>query len=102
MSSYVEHEHESFIKQVSHVDLNMTQSRLASTHDLFINGLVVSVSLVVLNFAIPTHIHNTLPSPPINLSLSLSLSVRFYPFSLSRIDPNNTRFITHHHTHYLI
>ena len=44
MSSYVEHEHESFIKQVSHVDLNMTQSCLASTHDLFINGLVVSVS----------------------------------------------------------
>ena len=73
MSSHVEYEHEPFIKQVNRVDLNMTWSRLVLTHDLSINGLVVSISQVVLNFAILTHIHNTLPPPPISLSLTLSL-----------------------------
>ena len=42
MSSHVEHEHNPFIKQVSCVDPNMTQTHLASTHDLFINKLVMS------------------------------------------------------------
>ena len=31
----------------------MTRTRLASTHNLFINGLVVSGSRVVLDFATP-------------------------------------------------
>ena len=59
MGSHVEHEHDQFIKRVSHVNPNMTQIRLASTHDLFINGLVMSGSGVVLrlrivsNFATP-------------------------------------------------
>ena len=53
MGSHVEDEHGPFIKQVSHVNPNMTQTHLASTHDLFINGLVVSGSQVVSNFATP-------------------------------------------------
>ena len=51
MDSYDEHKYDPFIKQVSLVDQNMTQTCLASTHDLFINGLVVSSSWVVSNFA---------------------------------------------------
>ena len=54
MGSHVEHEHDLFIKRVSHVNPNMTQTRLASTHNLFINGLVVLGSRVVSNFATPT------------------------------------------------
>ena len=55
INSYVEHEHDLFIKWISHVDLNITWTHLASTHDLFINGLVVSRSQVVSDFATPTH-----------------------------------------------
>ena len=54
MGSHVEHEHDLFIKQVSHVNPNMTRTCLASTHDLFINVLVVSDLRVVLDFATPT------------------------------------------------
>ena len=49
--SPVEHEHDSFIKRVSRVNPKMTRTRLASTHDLFINGLVVSGLQIVSNFA---------------------------------------------------
>ena len=52
-SSHLEYEHGSFIKQVNYVNLNTTWTHLASIHDLFINGLVVSSSWVVLDFAIP-------------------------------------------------
>ena len=52
-SSHVEYEHDSFIKQVSYVNLNTTRTYLVSTHDLFINELVVSSSWVVLDFATP-------------------------------------------------
>ena len=48
-----EPEHDPFIKRVSCVDPNMTRTHLASTHDLFINGLVVSGSQVVSDFATP-------------------------------------------------
>ena len=51
-SSHVEHEHDPFIKQVGRVNLNMTRTHLASTHDLFINRLVLSGSQVVSDFAI--------------------------------------------------
>ena len=44
MDSYDEHKHDQFIKQVSLIDPNMTRICLASTHNLFINGLVVSSS----------------------------------------------------------
>ena len=44
MDSYDEHKYDPFIKQVSLVDQNMTRTCLASIHDLFINGLVVSSS----------------------------------------------------------
>ena len=47
MGSHVEHEHDPFIKQVSYVDPNMTRTHLASTHDLFINKLVMSGSRVI-------------------------------------------------------
>ena len=40
VGSHVEHEHNPFIKRFSRVNLNMTRTRLASTHDLFINRLV--------------------------------------------------------------
>ena len=53
MSSHVKHEHNPFIKQVNHVNLNITQTRLASTHNIFINGLIMSGSQVVLNFVTP-------------------------------------------------
>ena len=43
MGLHIEHEHNPFIKRVSRVNPNMTRTRLASTHDLFINGLVVPV-----------------------------------------------------------
>ena len=52
-SSHVEYEHDSFIKQVSYVNLNTTRTHLVSIHDLFINELVVSSSWVVLDFATP-------------------------------------------------
>ena len=50
---YVEYEYNLFMKQVSRVNPNMTQTRLALTHDLFINKLVVSGSQVVLDFSTP-------------------------------------------------
>ena len=50
-SSHVEYEHDLFIKWVSHVDPNMTRTRLISTHDLFINRLVMSSSRIVSDFA---------------------------------------------------
>ena len=53
MGSYVEHEHDPFIKRVSHVNSNMTRTHLVSTHDLFINELIVLDSQVVSDFAIP-------------------------------------------------
>ena len=49
-----EPEHDPFIKRVSCVDPNITRTYLASTHDLFINELVVSGSRVVLDFATPS------------------------------------------------
>ena len=48
-----EPEHDPFIKRVSRVNPNMTRTHLASTYDLFINGLVVSGSRVVSDFATP-------------------------------------------------
>ena len=53
MGSHGEHEHNSFIKRVSHVNSNMTRTHLVSTHDLFINELVVLDSQVVSDFATP-------------------------------------------------
>ena len=52
-SLHVEYEHNSFIKQASCINLNMIRTCLASTHDLFINGLVMSGSQVMLDFATP-------------------------------------------------
>ena len=49
----VEHEHDPFIKRVSRVNPNMTQTHLTLTYDLFINELVVSGSQIVSNFATP-------------------------------------------------
>ena len=54
MDSHVEHKLNSFIKWVSRVNLNMTQIHLTSTHNLFINRLIVSNSWAVLDFATPT------------------------------------------------
>jgi len=54
MDLYIEHEHDPFIKRVNRVNPNMTGTRLVSTHDLFINGLIVSGSHVVSDFATPT------------------------------------------------
>ena len=51
MGSYFEHKHDPFIKWISHINPNMTWTRLASTHDLFINKLVISGSQVVSDFA---------------------------------------------------
>ena len=51
--SHAKHEPDPFIKQVSHVNPNITWTRLASTHNLFTNGLFMSGLLVVSDFAIP-------------------------------------------------
>ena len=51
MGSHVKHDHDPFIKWVSHVDPDMTRNCLDSTHDLFINGLIVSGSRVMSDFA---------------------------------------------------
>ena len=53
MGSHTKHEPDLFIKWVSHVNPNMTRTRLASTHDLFINGLVVSSLRVMSDFVTP-------------------------------------------------
>lgn len=53
MGSHVEHKHDLFIKRVSRVDSIITRTCLALTHDLFINGLVVSSSQVMSDFATP-------------------------------------------------
>lgn len=50
-SSHVKHKHDLFIKQVNCVDSNMTRTRLASTYDLFTNGLIMSSLRVVSDFA---------------------------------------------------
>ena len=55
MSLHVEHEPDLFIKQISCVNMNMTQARLALTHDLFKNKLIVSGSRVVSDFATPIY-----------------------------------------------
>ena len=52
-SLHVEYEHNSFIKQASCINPNMIRTCLALTHDLFINGLVMSGSQVMLDFATP-------------------------------------------------
>ena len=52
--SHVVHEHNIFIKQVNHINLNMTRTRLALTHDQFINGLAVLGLRIVSNFVTPT------------------------------------------------
>ena len=39
--SHVEYEHDPFIKRVSRVNPNMTQTHFATTHNPFINRLVV-------------------------------------------------------------
>ena len=54
-SSHIKHEHDPFIKRVSRVDPNMTRTSLASTHDLFINGLVMSGSRIMSDFSTPTN-----------------------------------------------
>ena len=51
---HAEHEYDPFIKWVSCVNLNMTCTHLTSTHDLFINELVVLGSRVVSDFVTPT------------------------------------------------
>ena len=48
-------EHDPFIKRISRVNPNMTRTHLALTHDLFINGLVVSGLRVVSDFATPNN-----------------------------------------------
>ena len=58
--SHVEHESDPFIKRINRVNPNMTWTHLASTHDLFINRLVMLDLLVALDllvvsdFATPT------------------------------------------------
>ena len=54
--SHVEHESDPFIKRINRVNPNMTITHLdlVSTHDLFINKLVVSNLLVVSDFTTPT------------------------------------------------
>ena len=54
MGSHIECEYNSFIKRVNHVNPYMIQTRLASTHNLFINRLVVLGLWVVSNFVIPS------------------------------------------------
>ena len=54
MDSHVEHKLNPFIKWVSRVNPNMTQIHLTSTHNLFINGLIMSNLWTVLDFATPT------------------------------------------------
>ena len=51
MSLHVELEHNPFIKWVSYVDPNMIRTHLGSTHDLFINGLVILSLWVMSDFA---------------------------------------------------
>ena len=55
MDLHAEHEHDPFIKQVSYVNSKMTQTHLASTDDLFINGLVVLSLRVMSDFTTPTY-----------------------------------------------
>ena len=77
MGSHDEHKHDPFSKRVSRVDPNMTRIRLASTHDLFINGLVVSGSQIVSDCATPSkqrHLHLSF------LICSKSLVWNFKPF----------------------
>ena len=53
MGSHDGHEHDPFSKLVSNVDPNMIRTCLASTHNLFINGLVVSDTRIVSDFSTP-------------------------------------------------
>ena len=51
MDLYVEHEHDPFFKWVNRVNPNITRTHLTSTHDFFINMLVMSGSRIVSNFS---------------------------------------------------
>ena len=51
MDLHVEHEHDPFFKRVNRVNPNIIRTRLASTHDLFINMLVMSGLRIVSNFS---------------------------------------------------
>ena len=53
MGLHVKHEHNLFIKRVSHFNPIMTRTRLVSTHDLFIYELVVLSFQVMSDFATP-------------------------------------------------
>ena len=50
-SLHVEYEHDLFIIQVSCINPNITQTRLASAHDPFIIELVMSGLSIMSNFA---------------------------------------------------
>ena len=50
---HVEYKPDSFIKRVSHVDLDMTWIHLTLAYNMFINRLVVLGSQVVSNFVTP-------------------------------------------------
>ena len=53
--SYVEHEHDPFIKQINYANLNMTRTYLISIHDLFIDKIVEFVN--VSDFTTPDSTH---------------------------------------------
>ena len=53
MGLHAEHEPDPFIKWVRCVNPNMIRTHLTSTHDLFINELVVSGLQIVLDFVTP-------------------------------------------------
>ena len=53
--SRVQHKHDPFIKRVNRGDPHMTRTYLASTHDLFINRLVVLDLQVMSNLATPSY-----------------------------------------------
>ena len=57
MGLHVKHKHDPFVKRVSRVNLNITQTCLTSTNNIFINELIVSELWIMSDFITPTLHH---------------------------------------------
>ena len=93
MGLHVKHKHGPFIKHVSCVNPNMTRTHLASTHDLFINRLVMSSSRVVSDFATPDIISHTFLLHQMDCLFPLLMIVMQYIKIINIFSSNNTLFL---------
>ena len=74
--SYVEHEHDPFIKQINYANPNMTRTYLVSIHDLFIDKIVEFVNRIRFYypwFNSPLRLHKRMNLPSLVTSNNSTL-----------------------------